>query len=142
MTVVTLKYVNQPKNPTGKMGSVVDGAGVRYMVPVENLGKFAVGGTYEVAVAQEVWKPGEPALMVIRGVPAQAGAAPSYTPAPAASPTHASGHVNGAKIGESAARQIFVTGIVGRAMGSGKFTPSDLEALTSAAITAYDKHLG
>lgn len=139
MTVITLRYVNQPKNPAGKMGSVVDGAGVRYMVPVENLGKFAVGGTYEVAVAQEVWKPGEPALMVIRGVPASAGSAPSAAPA---TPTHASGHVNGAKIGESAARQIFVTGIVGRAMGSGKFSPSDLEALTSAAITAYDKHLG
>lgn len=138
MTVITLKYVNQPKNPTGKMGSVVDGAGVRYMVPVENLGRFTTGGTYDVAVSQEVWKPGEPALMVIRGVPAQAGAAPA---APA-TPTHASGHVNGAKIGESAARQIFVTGIVGRAMGSGKFSPSDLEALTSAAIAAYDKHLG
>lgn len=140
MTVITLKYVNQPKNPTGKMGSVVDGAGVRYMVPVENLGRFATGGTYDVAVSQEVWKPGEPALMVIRGVPAQAGAAPA--PAAPATPTHASGHVNGAKIGESAARQIFVTGIVGRAMGSGKFALSDLEALTSAAIAAYDKHLG
>jgi len=137
MTVITLKYVNQPKNPTGKMGSVVDGAGVRYMVPVENLGRFTTGGTYDVAVSQEVWKPGEPALMVIRGVPVLATA--HLAPA---TPTHASGHVNGAKIGESAARQIFVTGIVGRAMGSGKFTPSDLEALTSAAITAYDKHLG
>lgn len=140
MTVITLKYVNQPKNPTGKMGSVVDGAGVRYMVPVENLGRFATGGTYDVAVSQEVWKPGEPALMVIRGVPAQAGSSPA--PAAPANPTHASGHVNGAKIGESAARQIFVTGIVGRAMGSGKFALSDLEALTSAAIAAYDKHLG
>ena len=139
MTVVTLRYVNQPKNPAGKMGSIVGNDGTRYMVPVQNLGKFAVGGTYEVAVSQEVWKPGEPAVTVIRDVPG-GGSAPA--PAAPANPTHASGHVNGAKIGESAARQIFVTGIVGRAMGSGKFTPSDLEALTSAAITAYDKHLG
>lgn len=142
MTVITLRYVNQPKNPTGKMGSIVGNDGTRYMVPVENLGKFAVGGTYEVAVAQETWKPGEPALMVIRGVPAQTGAAPAISGPYPTTPTHASGHVNGAKIGESAARQIFVTGIVGRAMGSGKFSPSDLEALTSAAIAAYDKHLG
>jgi len=80
-------------------------------------------------------------VMVVRDVPGGSVTAPMPSSFPA-TPTHASGHVNGAKIGESAARQIFVTGIVGRAMGSGKFTPSDLEALTSAAITAYDKHLG
>jgi hypothetical protein len=142
MTIITLKYVNQPKTSTGKMGSVVDMAGTRYMVPTENLGWYIVGASYDVAVSQETWKAGEAPVMVIRGLPTSAGTGTS-PPAPSAPLQRTpSVHVNGAKVGEAAARQIFVTGIVGRAMGSGKFTPADVDALTSSAIAAYDRHLG
>lgn len=35
-------------------------------------------------------------------------------------------------------RQMFIVGIVGRAMGSGKFDAADIEALTIAAAQAFD----
>lgn len=35
-------------------------------------------------------------------------------------------------------RQMFITGIVGRAMGSGKFDAADIEGLTIAAAQAFD----
>lgn len=142
MTIITTKYVNQPKNPTGKMGSVVDMGGVRYMVPVENLSRFSVGASYEVATGQEVWKAGEAPVSVIRGIPTPVGAGTPQQPSAPVNHPAPTPHINGSKVGEAAARQIFVTGIVGRALGSGKFTISDMDALASAAAAAYDKHLG
>lgn len=46
------------------------------------------------------------------------------------------GHFNEGK-GRSNDWSIFVTGIVGRAMGSGKFGPTDIKALTLAALEAW-----
>ena len=40
--------------------------------------------------------------------------------------------------GTDQARHIYVTGIVGRAMGSGKFTASEIAVLTSEANRAFD----
>jgi hypothetical protein len=37
---------------------------------------------------------------------------------------------------------IFVTGIVGRAMGSGKFTPGDISFLVKEARTAFEEEFG
>ncbi len=39
------------------------------------------------------------------------------------------------------ALQIFVTGLTGRAMGSGHFAPEDIDALTENAVAAFMKHL-
>jgi hypothetical protein len=37
-------------------------------------------------------------------------------------------------------RNIFVTGVVGRAMGSGNFQIQDIDSLTSMAIATYNKY--
>jgi hypothetical protein len=37
---------------------------------------------------------------------------------------------------------IFVTGVVGRAMGSGSFGVTDIDLLTKAALAAYRTNLG
>jgi len=37
-------------------------------------------------------------------------------------------------------RNIFVTGVVGRAMGSGNFQIQDIDALTSVAMATYQKY--
>jgi len=37
-------------------------------------------------------------------------------------------------------RNIFVTGVVGRAMGSGNFQINDIDALTSMAMATYQKY--
>ena len=37
---------------------------------------------------------------------------------------------------------IFVTGVVGRAMGSGKYTPGDIPTLTKAAVDAFEESFG
>ena len=43
-------------------------------------------------------------------------------------------------IPNDANRNIFVTGVVGRAMGSGNFQIQDIDSLTSMAIATYNKY--
>tara|TARA_R100000353_G_scaffold142817_1_gene102005 strand:- start:38 stop:472 length:435 start_codon:yes stop_codon:yes gene_type:complete len=40
------------------------------------------------------------------------------------------------------ALRIYVTGVVGRGMSSGKFSISDVEPLTAEAVRSFKKHLG
>jgi hypothetical protein len=55
-------------------------------------------------------------------------------PPPAASPAPPRGNPE--------ARSIFATGVVGRALGSGKFTASEIDVLLQGALEAYDRRLG
>ena len=62
---------------------------------------------------------------------------PSYEPEDV--PMHngnGNSHVN------KEALRIYVTGIVGRGMGSGQFGISDIEPLTAEAVRSFKKHLG
>lgn len=49
---------------------------------------------------------------------------------------------NGFKPDNNKDRLIFVTGIVGRAMGSGSFTEEKIDTLTAKAVESFNKHLG
>ena len=49
---------------------------------------------------------------------------------------------NGFKPNNNKDRLIFVTGIVGRAMGSGSFSEEKIDTLTEKAVESFNKHLG
>jgi hypothetical protein len=123
---VTAEYVNQPKNPGGKYGSINVGNKRYINVPVNMLSQFTKGGQYEIEVITQTW--GDRDVEVLKKV------------------NYVSGGTNGAapqqqsRMGGGNAdtpMQIFITGIVGRAMGSGKFGPQDVEPWTLAALDAY-----
>ena len=62
---------------------------------------------------------------------------PSYEPEVV--PIH---NGNGNSYVNKEAMRIYVTGVVGRGMTSGKFSISDVEPLTAEAVRSFKKHLG
>jgi hypothetical protein len=130
---IQVKYDNPPK-PGKKMANVKDAAGVTYFYYPDKMG-FQAGETVTIDYDVQDWG-GKPMNVVKAIVPngyrgpqqAQSVAAPSYTPAPA-------GH-NGAA-SRTSAREMFIMGVVGRAMGSGKFGAQDIYGLTAAASDAW-----
>lgn len=146
---MTLQYVNDPKNPGAKYGNVKSTAGETIMVPVAMLPLYRgrEGQAVDIPTKIATWGQGDDAKQVTiatggpgaknvvggpgsgwqgsQRAPAPQQQAPPYRP-PAA---------------DKDARQIYVTGVVGRAMGSGKFTASEILVLTQAAGEAYDRLL-
>tara|TARA_R100000655_G_scaffold53198_2_gene91086 strand:+ start:670 stop:1089 length:420 start_codon:yes stop_codon:yes gene_type:complete len=49
---------------------------------------------------------------------------------------------NGFKPDNNKDKLIFVTGVVGRAMGSGNFSEEKIDVITERAIASFNKHLG
>jgi len=141
MTIIVAKYVN-PAKPDKKFGSIVDPNGAKFMLPVGMQDAFQAGQTYDVPTSRKNW--GQDVVTVIEGRPGSAGSTAPATPpppAPAASAPPA-GH-NSARMSNVDPKDvfIFVTGVVGRAMGSGKYDVSDIDLLTKAAIEAYRNNL-
>ena len=139
MTEATLipKFVN-PAKPTKKWGSIVLADDTKYLIPAGTEGSFAVGmaTTVDWMVAQ--WKDGpvntiekiiqpaaQPAAQPV--APSTAGPAPV---APSAAPSASSS-------GDAKSEEMFVMGVVGRAMGSGQFGVTDINALAKAATIAW-----
>jgi hypothetical protein len=138
---IQVKYVNPPK-PGGKMANVKDAEGNVYFFYPD---KFSAQPGETVEYEQQNWK-GKPAL-VIKGslMPVApditkrppAAPAPAYVPpAHFREPPAANGHATGKD------KLIFVTGVVGRAMGSGKYDPNDIGLLTKAAVVAFHESFG
>lgn len=119
-TTATLnpKYVNQPK-PGGRLGSVKDEHGALWLVDPGLLPSFHPGQPIEVEWAPMKFSDGKESKK-ITGIVHGATSAP------------ADGRGSTDKD-----RDIFVTGVVGRAMGSGKFAISDIPALAVAAMAAW-----
>lgn len=141
MAQISIKYVNAAK-PDKKYGSLVDVSGAKYMCPASLVGQFKSGTTVEVPTQSAKW--GTDVVEVIMGGP-QATAAPSTSawskpqpPAvspPPSPPAAFSAPATGAMDRKDAL--IFVTGTVGRAMGSGQFKAGDLMALTNESLKAW-----
>lgn len=143
MTTIIAKYVNPPK-PDKKYGSIKTPEGVSYMLPAGMVDAFVQGATYDVPVKQETWGKGDDAKVVniIAGRPGSAGSGVvNQQPAPQAAASAAPPPMRSARMGDTNDMSIFVTGIVGRAMGSGKFGATDIDALTKCAIAAYKANL-
>lgn len=116
---VTPKYVNQPKAGK-KFGSIKDQAGVFWLVEPGLLGSFSPGTATIVEWKAEKFQDGTDVKKITGIVHGANGA----TPTPAA-------HSN-------QGREIFITGVVGRAMGSGKFAIGDIPGLTGQAAASWD----
>ena len=150
---MTVQYVNDPRNPTGKYGSIKSTAGETIWVPVTMLPLFRgrEGQAVDIPTKPATWGQGADAKQVTvatggpgaskssggwqgaqRAPAAQQPAPQQQAPAPAYRPPATD---------KDTARQIYITGVVGRAMGSGKFTASEILVLTQAAAEAFDRHL-
>jgi hypothetical protein len=160
---INIKFVNLPRvGSTGKYGSIVGQDGTRVMVPVDLLGQFRAGMTVDVPTKAQTWGQGtdrEAQVIIATSGPGggSTGAVQGqgYSPSIHGTPDRNTGQrantgfrptVYQGGAGQQPAavdqgRQIFVTGTVGRAMGSGKFAASELPVLTQAACEAYDKVL-
>lgn len=126
-----IKYVNAPKREGGKFGNIKMETGETFFVTAGNLNRFKVGMEIEPPSKAEKW--GDNVVQVIPAhydPAANTNTASPPAPGPAA-PPRPSGSVDKDAM-------IFVTGIVGRAMGSGKFDTQDIPLLSKAAVAAWN----
>jgi hypothetical protein len=145
-----------PAKEGKKFGSIVDPSGARFMLPVGMQDAFQRGQTYEVPTSQKKW--GQDVVTLIEGRPGSAGSGavaqqaapphPQYAPQPntglqsatpprpAPAPSYSG---NGTQTKDAA---MFVMGVVGRAMGSGRFDTQDIPLLAKAAATAWNEVKG
>jgi hypothetical protein len=154
---ISVRYVNSPK-PGGKYGNLKTVSGEVIMCPPDLLDQFQAGQTYDVAIKQQTWGQGtdqERLVTIVASGPTGAvqgqGGQAGYQPPAQGSASYrgntgfqprvvqgGSGGPVGMPSGADQARQIFVTGCVGRALGSGKFAASEIAVLTSEANRAFD----
>jgi len=154
---MTIQYCNDPRNPTGKYGNLKSTAGETIYVPVAMLPLFKgrEGQAVDVPTKVATWGQGAEARQVTiatagpngggwqgaqRGPYSQQPAQQSGTGLPTPQPQQ-SAPAYRPPAADKDGRAIFITGCVGRAMGSGKFTASEILVLTKAAMEAYDRYL-
>jgi hypothetical protein len=154
-----IKYLNPPREG-GKYGSLKSTNGITIMVPPDLLQLFALGTTVEISTKQQTWGAGtqdERLVTIATSGPLQGNTGSVQNMGPslgyqAANQGAANQRPNtgfqprvvqggGTPPQADQARHIFITGVVGRAMGSGKFTASEIPVLTQAAGEAYDRLL-
>lgn len=142
---ITPQYIDAPK-PGKKNWSIKDTAGAYYSFPPD----LAVGlqAGQPVTIDYRTNNFNNKTFNMVERVygasapPAQTQAAPSTPshphaplPTPAASATQPQPHRNG----DAKAREMFIMGVVGRAMGGGNFQVTDIKLLTLAAADAWDE---
>lgn len=136
MTTLNIQYVNEAK-PDKKYGTIKTRDGESYALPAGMVGVFQPNTTVEVPTQDQKW--GDKVVHVIMGRPANGNAPPAAaTPAAPTPPPAATG---AARMTDPKDMLIFVTGVVGRAMGSGSFGVTDIDLLTKAAKSAYKDNL-
>lgn len=130
---ITVKFVNPAKDGF-KFASLKLADDTFISVRPEDLGLFSKGGTYavDIELSDKMDKYGNPYRMVKKLAGGTAPAQRGPTPQPM-SQTMPQGNQ---------AEEIFVTGIVGRAMGSGQFQIEDIVSLTQAATQAWRSRNG
>lgn len=133
---ITIKYVNPPREGK-KFGSIKTPDGQTYWVPGALINEFQPNTTVDVPVQDAKW--GANLVKVVAGSPSGDAA-----PAP-----QAQGNWNQPKASVPAPSipatgnmdrkdaLIFVTGVVGRAMGSGQYKSGDVSDLTHEALKAW-----
>ena len=130
MAQINIKWVNAAKEGK-KFGSLVDVDGTKYMCPAGIVSQFRPGTTVDVPTQQAKW--GVDIVNVIAGhaqasAPSTAAWSKPQAPAVAAAATGSMDRKDAL---------IFITGLVGRAMGSGKFNVTDIQDLTHEATKAW-----
>lgn len=126
------QYINPPQNPQWANGSVKDTNGARWSVAKNFLHLFQQGMPAQIVYEQRQGQKGPYNVVTsvngqpVGGGPQQAGQAalPIQRP-PAVTPT------------DTKSEEMFVMGVVGRAMGSGKYEINDIHLLAKAATQAW-----
>lgn len=130
---LTAKYVN-PAAEGKKYGSIVDEDGNRYPATPHHVSKVRQGQTVTIDYDEQTWG-GKP-VMVVSKIHENANNPPPPSPDDyGVAPVRSNGYAGGN--GHAKEADIFVTGVVGRAMGSGQFTVTDIKSLTLAADEAW-----
>lgn len=155
---VTANFINPSKKPGGKFGSISTPEEKYISVPVSELGQFRKGGRYcvEIEVTPEGYKnfvrfanaPPSGSAQPQRTVPPvgdYAAARASLPPRPQstvqARPAPIQPYQTAPYLADPQALAIFVTGVTGRALGSGHFTAQDIPELVREAKAAFMLHL-
>jgi len=159
---VDVQYVNFPK-PNGKYGSLRLRNGAYIQVPPGLLDRFRGGMVCEIDAEQETWGRGTPTerqVTVARSGPVGGQNSPSQghvggspyqrpvsreTPYAARTGFQRPSYSQGGPVGAGSSkdeRMIFITGVVGRAMGSGKFSAAEVPVLAQAAAAAFAQVTG
>jgi hypothetical protein len=139
---VTIAYLDPPTREGAKNWKLKDKAGVSYSTPALMAQNLRVGQTVVIDYKEKEYQ-GKTFNMVEYVGPAngpvpqaQAARETQQQWAPATGIQLAPRPSNGPP---SQDKHIFVTGTVGRAMGSGKFDPQDIRVLTEFACAAWDE---
>jgi hypothetical protein len=140
---VTIAYLDPPTREGAKNWKLKDKAGVSYSTPALMAQSLQVGQTVVIDYKEKEYQ-GKKFNMVEYVGPANG---PAPAPMPAAAPRLDHRDFHGTPVPApkpsngppSQDKHIFVTGTVGRAMGSGKFDPQDIRVLTEFACAAWDE---
>lgn len=138
MTVLSIQYVNEAK-PDKKYGTIKTREGESYALPAGMSGVFQPNTTVDVPTQDQKW--GDKVVHVIMGRPSNTPQPAPPSPPPAPQAPAPNGMARQSNI-DAKDFTIFVTGVVGRAMGSGSFGVTDIDLLTKAAIAAYRANIG
>ncbi len=143
--LVTPKYVNAA-NAGKKYGSIKDEQDNKYVVPANMVNQFQVGVPVDIQFENQTWG-GEPVSVIISvgaqtsQQSAQVTLPPQIQPVPHNPPAQQVPHTptqqSAPTLEDPTSENIFVTGIVGRAMGSGQFGSTDISLLAKAAVQAW-----
>jgi hypothetical protein len=133
---ITVAFVNRPnKNP--KFGSIKGEDGRYYDIDAHMVDKYRKGMTFDAPVKEREYG-GKTYYSIPSSFDPAGGQAAPPAPNGQASPAPPRPASNGNT--HSTPRQMFIMGVVGRAMGSGTFQPADIELLTQKAGEAWDLH--
>lgn len=137
---VVPKYVNPPKKPGGKYGNIKTADNALHWVPVNHLGVFMVGQAANISTEYQQWGDMQASVVTnVNGVDITGQAPNPQGQVPRGDrPSPLPQNVPASDTDES----IFVTGIVGRAMGSGQFGVTDIDILAKAAVAAWKNRHG
>ena len=153
--IITVRYVNFPRpGSSGKYGTLKLTDGSTLMCPVDLLEYFRANQQYDVPTKDQTWSNGP--VTIVAGPPGgQNQAAGGYygnggypravsretatRPNTGFQPRVVQGGLGQPAKSHDQERMIFITGVVGRAMGSGKFAPSEIPVLLQAAAESFDR---
>ena len=155
---IVVQYVNQPRG-NAISGNVKDTAGKQWGVPQPHLWRFQPGGTYDILYWQKAGREGRvfnnvvavngeelgdgaggrqaPQAMPAQQAQAQQAQAPLPQQQPIQRPLASQAPPPPAVSSHDREMYMFITGIVGRSMGSGKFEHNEIKLLTLAASDAW-----
>ena len=138
---ITVQYVNAPR-PGQFSGSIKDAQGNYWGIPGHATHLFQPGQTYEVMYWQKQTQSGKVFnnIASVNGQELSDKAQQQPTPQPQPQPRPQPTPSQPQKEDPEKVRNMFIMGVVGRAMGSGKYDATDIKALTLAAAHAWSEH--